>query len=121
MTRPTPRLRLEHLEDRITPTVWNIPWTDGAHVTVSFAPDGTNVDGAPSQLYQKMAGQGLSQSVWQGEILRALQTWSGVTNIDFSVVADDGSASGPRVPCRAMADSGTSASRAAPCRRTYSP
>ena len=94
MTRTTPRLRLEYLEDRITPTVWNIPWTDGAHVTVSFVPDGTNVDGASSQLYQKMALQGLSPSVWQGEILRALQTWSAATNIDFSLVSDDGAALG---------------------------
>jgi hypothetical protein len=96
MNKPnhTTKLHLESLEDRITPTVWNIPWTDGAHVTVSFAPDGTNVDGTASQLFQKMALNGLSRSVWQGEILRALQTWTAVTNIDFSLVSDNGAALG---------------------------
>ena len=92
--RNTANLRLEHLEDRITPTVWNIPWTDGAHVTVSFVPDGTDVDGTASRLYQKMALNGLSQSVWQGEILRAFQTWSAATNVNFNLVQDNGAGLG---------------------------
>jgi hypothetical protein len=59
-------------------------------LTVSFVPDGTDVDGPPSQLYQKMALSGLSQSVWQGTILSALESWSAVTNVNFSVVGDNG-------------------------------
>src|SRR5579883_2882956 len=88
-TRP-PQLRLEHLEERCTPTVWGIPWTDGAHLTVSFVPDGTKVDNSTSTLYQKMASNGLSQSVWQSTILKAFQAWANVTNVNFTVIPDNG-------------------------------
>lgn len=82
--------RLEQLEDRCTPTVWGIPWTNGSHLTVSFVPDGTSVDGTASVLWQKMASCGLSTSVWEGQILQSLQTWAKATNINFSVVPDKG-------------------------------
>ena len=34
-------LFLEALEDRLAPTVAGSPWPDAAHLTLSFAPDGT--------------------------------------------------------------------------------
>ncbi len=102
--------RLEQLEDRCTPSVWNVPWPDAGNLTVSFVPDGTNVDGTASVLYQKMAMSGFSTSVWQGEILRTFQTWADVTNVNFSVVSDNGAPLGAPAPTRATVALATSAS-----------
>jgi hypothetical protein len=85
------RLHLEHLEDRLTPATFGFPWPNASHLTVSFVPDGTLVGNAPSQLGSTLLAQGIQPSVWQGEVLRALQTWAANANINFSVVADDGS------------------------------
>ena len=38
-----PRLCLTRLEDRCTPATWGNPWPDAAHLTLSFAPDGTHL------------------------------------------------------------------------------
>jgi hypothetical protein len=94
MTRQ-PRLRLEQLEDRLTPVTFGFPWPNASHLTVSFVPDRTTVgtlnnNPIPSQLFSLFGAQGISASVWQGEVLRALQTWAAHANISFSVVADDG-------------------------------
>jgi Matrixin len=81
---------LETLEDRCTPAVWGIPWTDGSHLTVSFVPDGTKVDGTTSVLSQMMSRDLIPQAVWQGQILQAFQAWENVTNVNFRVVPDNG-------------------------------
>ncbi len=97
---------LEILEDRITPTTYGIPWPDPQHLTVSFVPDGTAIgspesgqsqgpysaDESPetSDLCATLAADGLTCSVWQGQILSALQTWAAATNIDLTVVPDSG-------------------------------
>ena len=88
-TRRT-KIRLEMLEDRTVPTIWGIPWTNSSHLTISFVPDGTQVDGQSSNLFQKMSSSGLSQSTWQSQVLQAFQAWSNVTNVDFDVVPDSG-------------------------------
>jgi hypothetical protein len=67
--------------------VFGSPWADARHLTVSFAPDGTNIDGAPSDLFQIMPGQ---PSIWQTEILRAIETWAQYANINVAVVPDSG-------------------------------
>src|SRR5262245_13980688 len=101
MNRLRSRLTLRQLEDRTTPVVWNNPWPDANHLTVSFAPDGTNVDGAPSALF---AGLGsLPQSEWQTEILRAFQTWAALANINLSVAGDSGIAFGTPGPVQGSA------------------
>src|SRR5262245_59592229 len=83
------RLVLEALEERLTPTTFGYSWPDARHLTVRFVPDGTLVGGAPSRLFQLL---GPSQAaVWEQEVLRALQAWASQTNIDLTVVADDGS------------------------------
>ena len=35
--------QLETLEDRTVPVTWGNPWPDALHLTLSFAPDGTNI------------------------------------------------------------------------------
>ncbi len=87
MKKKSPRLAIEALEDRNLMSVWNMPWPNAAHLTASFVPDGTNVDGAPSALYQAL---GSDTGSWQLEILRALQTWAVNANINIAVVQDGG-------------------------------
>src|SRR5947209_8384215 len=87
-------LRLENLERRDVPAVFGVPWTDARHLTLSFVPDGTNVDGVGSTLFQTLGGVGMSASAWQTEILRAVQTWAANANINVDVVADGGQALG---------------------------
>jgi hypothetical protein len=88
--RKSIRLRLISLERRDLPAQFGVPWTDH-HVSMSFAPDGTSVDGVGSNLYQFFGGTG---SVWKDEVLRAAQTWAANADLAVSVVADDGLAAG---------------------------
>ena len=90
MSRPRTLLRLEALEDRTAPAVFGPSWPEPGRITVSFAPDGTDVSGRASDLFAALAGQGLAPAAWQGEILRALQTWAVQTNINFALAADNG-------------------------------
>ena len=70
------RLTLEGLERRDVPATFGIQWANGTALTVSFAPDGADVDGSANQLQALMARSGLSTAVWQKEILRAFQVWT---------------------------------------------
>src|SRR3954447_1918380 len=68
------RLSIEHLEERCVPATWGNPWPDAAHLTISFAPDGTPLgDGQASSLFQTMS-EGAPSATWQRAILRAFQT-----------------------------------------------
>jgi hypothetical protein len=88
------RLLLERLEDRTVPTIWGVPWPDPTHLTISFVPDGTKLsDGGASDLFKTMNAVAPT-AVWEGEILRAFQTWAAAANINVGVVADDGSQMG---------------------------
>lgn len=89
------RLTLLTLEDRAVPAVFNNPWTDPGNITISFAPDGTSIDGTSSQLYQEL---GPATAAWQQEILRAFQTWGSQVNVNVTVVPDDGSPFGAPGP-----------------------
>src|SRR5438270_515112 len=81
------KLALEQLEDRAVPA-FGIAWPDPAHVTLSFAPDGTGVNGVPSNLAQLLGP--LGDAAWKREALRAFQTWAAVANVNVGVVADGG-------------------------------
>ncbi|MDY3555758.1 matrixin family metalloprotease [Gemmata sp. JC717] len=81
------RPEVESLAARVLPAVFGNPWPV-TNLTLSFVPDGTDVNGAPSQLSGTFAGT--PTSVWQGEILRAFQTWAAVANINIGVVPDGG-------------------------------
>jgi hypothetical protein len=87
------RLLLERLEDRCTPSTSGITWPDGAHLTLSFAPDGTQVAGNSSSLFSTFNAIAPT-AVWEREVVRAFQTWSSQTNVNVGVVADGGQALG---------------------------
>jgi hypothetical protein len=78
-------LTVDRLEDRTTPVVWNSPWPDPGHLTLSFAPDGTDVQGRSSSLFESLGQLGPD---WQREVLRAFQTWAAQTNINLSLSSD---------------------------------
>ena len=92
----TRALTVEALEDRTTPVVWDSPWPDAGHLTVSFAPDGTAVRGQPSALFGELGS--IPTADWQREALRALQTWAAAANINLAVVPDQGTAFGTPGP-----------------------
>jgi hypothetical protein len=84
-------LVLEHLEDRTAPATFGNPWLDARHLTLSFVPDGTKIGGQSSQLFQVLnADTGVSPSVWEMEILRAVQAWTSVVDVDVGIVPDGG-------------------------------
>ncbi|HEV3436302.1 MAG TPA: matrixin family metalloprotease [Gemmata sp.] len=90
--RPHP-LRVEALEDRVVPSasVWGTPWPDGQHLTLSIAPDGTNISGVGSSLSQVLAEAGPSGEL---ALLEAFQTWADYAKINYGLVADGGQAFG---------------------------
>jgi hypothetical protein len=87
--RASPKLRVERMEDRLTPAQFGLPWLD-PNVTVSFAPDGTNTQGVSSALFAKLCADGLSPAQWQAEIKWAFQTWAVASNLNFGFVGDSG-------------------------------
>jgi hypothetical protein len=87
------QLVVEQLEDRLTPATYGIPWPNPGHLTLSFAPDGTQAGLGASNLFQTLNGKA-GASTWQLEVLRAFQTWAVNANINIYVVADGGQALG---------------------------
>jgi hypothetical protein len=77
------------LEDRIAPAVFNLPWPDPSHLTLSFAPDATQIAGQTSTLFATLNAQEPT-ATWQTDILRAIQTWAVNTNLGVGVVSDSG-------------------------------
>ena len=82
-------LLCERLEDRLTPS-WGVVWPNASHLTLSFVPDGTNVAGKSSNLFQTMNAIAPT-SVWEAAVLRAVQSWAKNANINVGVVPDNGS------------------------------
>jgi len=82
------RLHVTRLEDRCTPATWGNPWPDAAHLTLSFAPDGTAVGAVASTLSKLLAAYPTAD--WQLAALRAFQTWAVNANINVSLLADGG-------------------------------
>jgi hypothetical protein len=89
------RLQIESLEERWVPyaTSGNL-WPRPERITISFQPDGTNLGGPTSNLITTFNTKFGSASAWQDKILQAAQLWAQQTNINFSVVSDNGAASG---------------------------
>src|SRR4051794_6916313 len=92
MTRRS-RLALTRLETRTNPAIWGNPWPDAAHLTLSFAPDGTAVADRTSSLFAALDAVA-PRSLWQREILRAFQTWAVTANINLSLAGDGGQSFG---------------------------
>jgi hypothetical protein len=99
------RLLLEQLEDRCLPSTYGVAWPGANKITVSFAPDGTQVDSAASTLFQNLNAQATTKA-WEMEILRALQSWAANANINFGIMPDHGQALGSAGPIQGDADFG---------------
>jgi hypothetical protein len=83
------RLSLEVLEDRTAPALFGVPWSDPQHLTLSFAPDGTQIAGHASNLFATLDAE-MPTAVWEGEILAAVQAWAVHANLSVGVVPDGG-------------------------------
>ncbi len=90
-------LRGEGLEPRLALSSTAV-WHDTSQLTLSFAPDGTDVGGEPSQLYETFQQLGEPHE-WKEAILSAFQQWVVTTRANVGVVADEGfplGTAGPR-------------------------
>ena len=85
----TRSMRCEQLEQRWTPAQFGIPWPDSTHLTMSFAPDGTQVETEQNQLATALDAQ-MPRATWQRSILQAAQTWANAANLNIGLVADGG-------------------------------
>ena len=86
MSKSRARLRVETLEGREVPAAFGLPWGNASHLTLSFAPDGTDVAGQTNSLQTEFA----SHPTWQADILRAFQTWAVWANVNIALTADGG-------------------------------
>lgn len=69
-------------------------WPNPALITVSFMPDGTDLGGVSSNMFAAFNGNAALINRWQNQVLQGLQLWAQQTNINFSVVPDDGAPEG---------------------------
>ncbi|HXG12034.1 MAG TPA: matrixin family metalloprotease [Gemmataceae bacterium] len=89
------RLQIEALESRLVPyALSGNQWPHPELITISFVPDGTNINGYASNLFATFNAKFGSASAWQNAILKAAQVWAQQANINFAVVADSGADSG---------------------------
>src|SRR5262245_47317240 len=89
------RLDLEVLESRVALySASGNAWPQAQLITISFVPDGTNVNGYSSNLFATFNAKFGSASAWQNQILKAAQQWAQQTNINFALKADSGAPSG---------------------------
>jgi hypothetical protein len=65
---------------------------DPVHLTYSFVPDGLNVDGDPSVLFQRMNEMFDSPEQWQGLFATIFSEWTRVSGLTYSPEPDDGAA-----------------------------
>src|SRR3954463_10365976 len=99
MRKPRFKPSIDRLEKRDVPATWGIPWPDAPHLTLSFVPDGTSIEGQPSQLFRKLDAQ-LGAGHWESSILDAFQTWAKNSNINIGVVPDGGQPEGTLGPAQ---------------------
>jgi hypothetical protein len=87
-------LRVEQLEGRVVPyaTSGNA-WPNPQVVSISFVPDGTDLGGVSSNLFATFNAR-WSTATWEAQILKAAQVWAQQTNINFTVISDNGGAIG---------------------------
>src|SRR5947209_4167194 len=95
------RLRLEELEERAVPYATSgSAWAHPERVTLSFVPDGTllGYDGGGNALISNLQATFTTRfggsTGWQNGILKAAQVWAQYTNLNFSLVTDDGADTG---------------------------
>jgi hypothetical protein len=90
--------RLEILENRRVLSVFGNPWPNAGRLTLSFAPDGTEIAGFSqhnlgqqyvNSLFNELSAVG-GTDAWKMEILRAFQTWAVQGNINIGLANDAG-------------------------------
>ena len=82
---------LENLEDRLLLySTYGGTWVYGSRITYGFMPDGTNVGGISSVLFQTLDAK-FSQATWELQFKKAAAVWQAVANINLSQVHDNGS------------------------------
>ncbi len=77
----------EHLEVRSLLT--GFAWSNSNNLTISFAPDGTDVAGNRNELNADLRHLGTAAQ-WQSTIVSAFQTWMREVGFSISVVRDSG-------------------------------
>lgn len=82
---------IEGLEVRSLPT--GFAWADATSLTISFAPDGTDVAGNQNELNADLQHLG-TPAEWQATIVSAFQTWLNELGFSISVVNDSGACFG---------------------------
>ena len=85
------RPEAEALEGRILLYSTLGQWTYSSRITYSFMPDGTNVGGVPSALFQTMNAV-CPTAEWQGQIEQAATIWEANANLNLALVPDGGQA-----------------------------
>ncbi len=89
------RPSLEALESRVVLySASGNAWPSPALITLSFMPDGTNINGKASNLQATFNAKFGSTAAWENIIIKAAQTWAAQTNVNFAVVSDNGTAEG---------------------------
>src|SRR3990172_6438487 len=86
-------LALEVLEQRLVLYAFGGSAWANLDVSFSFLPDGTLTEGYTSNLFAELNAIAPT-ATWQREFARAVQTWANVSNLNFHMVADDGSPTG---------------------------
>ncbi len=71
---------------------------DKVTLTYSFVPDGTSIEGDPSELFARMNEMFGTPQVWQGLFAQVFERWSEVTGNSYEMVSDDGAAWGQNSP-----------------------
>lgn len=90
--RRSARPAIEGLEDRfLLYAATGAQWVHPERITYSFAPDGTDIGGVPSNLNARMAQRGISTQSWQDQFRRAAATWEQFAGVNLVEVSDDGS------------------------------
>lgn len=79
----------ESLEKRDLLATFGVPWPEPSKITLSFAPDGTQVGTQPSALFQTLDSQSAGRD-WQLDVLRAFQTWAVNANVNIGLAPDSG-------------------------------
>lgn len=87
---------IESLEQRCLLTA-DPTWDSVSTLTLSYAPDGTEIDGQVNSLTSTLNAVA-PPAVWQKTILDAFQAWAVNSNINVGLVADDGEAFGAGGP-----------------------
>ncbi|HEX6961325.1 MAG TPA: matrixin family metalloprotease, partial [Lacipirellula sp.] len=92
-SKSTRSLRAERLEPRAMLHGGPGLWAADGDLTLSFAPDGTNIAGAQSSLSSTLNALA-PEADWKDAVLRAFQTWASHTAASIGVVEDSGDAFG---------------------------